>query len=93
MDLADMTVVFEQTYSAWTNLSAAAALSELDYSRSSMAAMMHSVPPDIDGGLTPLVDQLSAATGHVFLTTLDTDYYLSFSPVFAPFIDAMPQRR
>jgi hypothetical protein len=90
MEIADITVVFEQTYSQWCNLTSLRALDGLyQYDRDSLAVMMHSVPSDVVGSLSQLISQVTSYSNHIFLTTLDTDYYHSFSPYFSGVVDAL----
>jgi hypothetical protein len=90
MNLADITVVFEQTYDAWTNLTAANALAQLDYNRNNLCILMHSVPDDLSvDGLGLIEEQMQLYAKNVFMTDLDADYYRNFSNLFADFIDAL----
>lgn len=86
---ADLTVVFEQTYQTWMNMTAARQLEDLNYNRHNLVSIMHSIPELPAESVKCLVNHLRLLTGHVFLTTLVNEYYHSFSPQFGNFVKLM----
>ncbi|KAF2758819.1 hypothetical protein EJ05DRAFT_510697 [Pseudovirgaria hyperparasitica] len=86
MAYADLTVVFEQTYSAWMEMGISHQLDDLNYNKRNLVSLVHSLPDITEESLKCLADHLQLLTGHVFLTSLDSAYYQSFSPQFGEYV-------
>ncbi|KAF2201230.1 hypothetical protein GQ43DRAFT_463341 [Delitschia confertaspora ATCC 74209] len=84
LNLADITVVFEQTFEKWVSKDNFDQLRKLKVRRSKLAVMVHSLPESSTKLLEWVVDSLSEMAGHYFITTVkETDaYYSSFSTAF-----------
>lgn len=84
----DITVVFEDDYSAFQNR--LASLTALPKNRSEYSIMINSVPAMSTAGLRTFVDQLSQLAEFLFLTNNDEDYYESFGSQWVNFTDVVP---
>ncbi|KAI9049444.1 hypothetical protein LZ554_006476 [Drepanopeziza brunnea f. sp. 'monogermtubi'] len=81
----DITVVFEESYTAYsTKLSSLAALGG---SRSQYCYMVHSAPTT---GLKRFVHKMSERAEYLFVTDNTQDYYESFGADFSHFADVVP---
>ncbi|KAK4981133.1 hypothetical protein LTR28_004546 [Elasticomyces elasticus] len=82
--LADMTVVFENTYEVLTDGDCLPRLKALAaaYTPDRLACIVHSVPDAIasGAGVHALMDELKEVASAVFVTELCQDYYAHFSP-------------
>lgn len=88
---ADSTVVFEAAYSTFQKRQGAQLFSNIpDSDRSQLCAIVHSVPDSVEGkSLRSLVKQVRKVADEVYITHLSTDYYASFGPGWAEFVDLM----
>jgi hypothetical protein len=93
LDLANLTVVFEETYSNWLTASTFSSLKNLSstvgYPKSAFALMLHSVP-DIPAELVSwTADQMSQMADWNFVSSVKMpDAWHSFSSLFTPFMTA-----
>lgn len=91
----DITVIFEQSYSAWTSTSKRTAtfVTNATYpttDRSSYAIMVHSLPGSLGGNdLQEFVDGLQQIGQHLFVTSNSEDYYESFAGDWGKFVDVV----
>ncbi|KAJ5116372.1 hypothetical protein N7456_000720 [Penicillium angulare] len=88
---ADSTVVFEETYSTFQDRYGAGLFTENpDTSNARRAVLIHSVPVSVTGSkLQDLIKAVRKVANDIFITHLDTDYYASFGPKWADFVDLM----
>ncbi|KAJ6111741.1 hypothetical protein N7523_007802 [Penicillium sp. IBT 18751x] len=91
LSTADSTVVFEEAYSTFQERHGAKLLTDIpDSNRSQLCAVIHSVPDSVEGSkLRGLVKQVRSVADEVFITHLSSDYYASFGPKWADFVDLM----
>lgn len=84
LNLADITVVFEETFDKWIKKDIFDALRKLKVRRSKLAVMVHSMPEGSIKFFEWVVDSLGEMAGHYFITTVDQKdaHYNSFSNVF-----------
>jgi hypothetical protein len=84
LNLADITVVFEETFDKWLLKDTFDSLRKLKVKRDKLAVMVHSMPEGSIKLLEWVVDSLGEMAGHYFVTTVrEKDaHYNSFSPVF-----------
>ena len=93
LNLADSTVIFEDTYHTFqtrvsNHIFSATALSKTD--RSKLACVIHSIPEDLTAeDWRGLGQQARRIAGDVFLTDLCEDYYANFAPKWAEFVEAI----
>lgn len=92
--ICDLSVVFEGTYSTYQIYGFGKQISALEASskcgRDKLACIVHAVPGTLSSNdVTALVNGLRMMVGSVFLTGLSVDYYASFSPRWAAFVDEM----
>lgn len=92
--LCDMSVIFEGTYSTYQiygfskQIATFQASSKSD--RHKLACILHAVPSTLTSNdMTALTNGLRTMAGSLFLTGLAVDYYASFSPGWAEFVDEM----
>ncbi|KAJ5885019.1 hypothetical protein N7495_009529 [Penicillium taxi] len=88
---ADSTVVFEGTYSTFQERLGAKIFTAIpDSNRTELCAVLHSIPSDVTGSqLRSLVKQVRGVSDEIFMTHLSDDYYASFGPQWAEFVDQM----
>lgn len=92
LDLADITVVFENTFTEFLDATTFYALKALsttyDHPKSAFAIMLHSIPQIPDELVAWMVDQLKDMTEWNFLSSIGEpgEYWHSFSPVFEEFV-------
>ncbi|KAJ5738391.1 hypothetical protein N7493_001546 [Penicillium malachiteum] len=85
----DSTVIFEAAYTTFQERYQANLLTEIPHG-SQRVAMIHSVPDTLAGSeLRDLVQTVRKVADEVFITHLNTDYYASFGPMWAEFVDLM----
>jgi hypothetical protein len=84
LDLADITVVFEEKFDKWLLKDTFDSLRKLKVRKSKLAVMVHSMPEGSIKLLEWVVDSLNEMAGHYFVTTVQADdaHYNLFSPVF-----------
>ncbi|KAJ9624481.1 hypothetical protein H2203_005216 [Taxawa tesnikishii (nom. ined.)] len=90
LSAADITVVFEDAYYAYS--SQLSSLSSLPLARTHYSQIIHSIPAkkDSSGDLQHLVDQMSQHAAYLFLTVRSMDPYEGFAANWTKFIDVMP---
>ena len=89
MSSADISMVFEETYQAFKIRNSTETLGALPDDRCKLGCIMHSVPNLLKGDFICLVQQLRDVSGNIFLTDLDTNYYVAFGNLWTEFIEAM----
>ena len=95
LDLADITVVFEDTFVNWLDKSRFDALSSLSTSanvpKSKLAVMMHTLPNLNDHVLEWVAKELRGMVGWSFVTSVQApgEWWHSFSTLFDGFIDTV----
>ncbi|KAF2474811.1 uncharacterized protein BDR25DRAFT_384201 [Lindgomyces ingoldianus] len=99
LEIADVTVVYEETYMNFLdapNFNALKALSNnTHFPKSKMAVMLHTVPNIPDDLLDWTAKQLKDMVGWSFMTSVQTkgEWWHSFSPLFAPFFNAVDRNK
>ncbi|KAF2109381.1 Spherulation-specific family 4 [Lophiotrema nucula] len=91
MNLSDITVVFEESFTKWLDKSNFDALQSHKIKKSKLAVLIHSIPTVAGKVLDFVVEQMEDAADWVFLTDVGaTDqYYHSFSGLFEGFVRAV----
>lgn len=94
MDLCDLSVLFEGTYSTYQNYGFDKIISSFraanDIYREATAVVMHGLPPTLSSiDQESLVNQARRIVGSVFMTGLANDYYVSFWEGWAGFVEDM----
>lgn len=84
----DITVVFEDSYSAYQTKWAS--IAALPKRRSEYSIMIHSVPIMSPSNLHQLVNRLSGPAEFLFITENTQDYYESFGSQWANFTNVVP---
>ncbi|KAH8883159.1 spherulin 4-like cell surface protein [Thozetella sp. PMI_491] len=84
----DITVVFEDDYTAWQERKAAVAA--LPIARSASSLMINAVPAMEKGALKDFVDSLTKISEHLFITTTSVDFYESFASGWLDFVGQVP---
>lgn len=80
-----MTVVFEDTYQVFQDQNKAQQIAALPDGRDRYGVMIHSVPSTMSqADLTRFARQVLAVSRSVFLASLDTGFYDSFSSIWTP---------
>ncbi len=80
-----MTVVFEDTYQVFQDQNKAQQIAALPDGRDRYGVMIHSVPSTMSqADLTRFARQVLAVSRSVFLASLDTGFYESFSSMWTP---------
>lgn len=88
INLADITVIFEQDFEQWLEASTFNELRSSIVKSSKLAVILHSVPNISKTVLDFVVDQIEETADWLFLTTISEkdEYYRSFSPIFADLV-------
>ncbi|KAF2187159.1 hypothetical protein K469DRAFT_663197 [Zopfia rhizophila CBS 207.26] len=91
MTLADITVIFEETFDKWIDKSTFDALQSHNIRKSRLAVVLHSVPNIGRSVMDWLVEQLDNTAGYFFVTNVKEkdEYYHSFSPLFEALVEAV----
>jgi hypothetical protein len=85
------TIVSEERHHTYVNRQLAESFTDLS-NRDELVCLMHSIPTDMPiDQLRPLVHELRACVGTLYLTDLSESYYHSFSPRFAEFVDLITE--
>ncbi|EFX04914.1 spherulin 4-like cell surface [Grosmannia clavigera kw1407] len=87
----DITVIFEDDFSAWSvKETTVKALYETYSTRSAYSIMVNSLPVMGNNTLSGLLSTLSRFAEHLFVTDLTADYYEAFSDDWLQFTEQMP---
>jgi len=88
---ANKTVVCEERCHTYVTRQLTKSFARLS-NRDALVCLMHSIPADMPiDQLKPLVRELRALVGTLFLTDISVDYYHSFSSRFAAFVDMITE--
>jgi hypothetical protein len=84
---ADITIVFEATYTVFKQSGVREAISSLDANRSRLACLVHSVPASLNiTDITSFVIELKYLAASLFVTDQATDLYTGFGNLWSSFI-------
>jgi hypothetical protein len=91
LNLADITVVFEEKFDKWLDASTFDALQDSKVKRSKLAIILHSMPNISKKVLDYVVEQVEETADWLFLTDVKVkdEYYHSFSPLFAEVVKSV----
>lgn len=91
LNLADITVIYEETFAHFLEKSTFEVLQNHKLKRSKLAVILHSLPVVSNKVLDFLVEQVEEAADWVFLTDVGVKdkYYHSFSGMFGGLVDAV----
>jgi hypothetical protein len=88
---ANKTIVFEERYNTYVTRQLTKSFTRFS-NRDALVCLMHSIPTDMPiDQLKPLVRELRAFVGTIFLTDLSVNYYHNFSSRFADFVDIITE--
>jgi len=88
---ANKTIVCEERHHTYVSLQLTKSFTRLS-SRDASVCLMHSIPTDMPiDELKPLVRELRALVGTLFLTDLSENCYHNFSSRFASFVDIITE--
>ncbi|PSN59492.1 hypothetical protein BS50DRAFT_508298 [Corynespora cassiicola Philippines] len=91
LNLSDITVVFEETFSKWLDASTFDALHSHKLPTSQLAVILHSLPNLSKRVLDFVVQQVEETADWLFLTNVGVkdEYYHGFSPIFENLVKAV----
>ncbi|KAF2181582.1 hypothetical protein K469DRAFT_692042 [Zopfia rhizophila CBS 207.26] len=98
LDLADITVIFEETFMNWLNKfnfdalkSFSSLIAQVSNPKSRLGIILHSTPTLADSAMQWVVQEMKGMVGWMFLTSvgIKSEYFHSFSAIFEGFIDAV----
>lgn len=91
LNLSDITVIFEETFSNWLDKATFDTLQSHEIRRSKLAVILHSIPRLSRKVLDFVVEQVEDAADWVFLTDISQkdEYYHSFGGIFKDLVEAV----
>lgn len=90
--LADNTLVCEASYSTFRSEEVVQALSTVNYDKSKLSVVIHSVPDSIVSNtaeFSQLIDHVRSSAYRAFVTDLSVDYYATFGSSWVDFVNLM----
>ena len=88
---ANKTIVSEERHNTYVNRQLTKSFTRLS-NRDELVCLMHSIPTDMPiDQLKPLVHDLRARVGTLYMTDLSDSYYHSFSSRFTQFVDIITE--
>lgn len=91
MNLSDITVVYEESFSNWLEASTFNALQSHKLKPSKLAVILHSIPSLSKKVLDFVVEQVEESADWLYLTDVGAkdEYYHSFTSIFGDLVDAV----